>query len=81
VHPRVAEAIPPQCAAINRRYLDVCDLAVRAVVEGRRDHVHHAALLDPNASATMTPDGISSMVDELLDVHQRAGRIPETLWR
>jgi alpha-galactosidase len=81
VHPRVAEAIPPQCAAINRRYLDVCDLAVRAVVEGRRDHVHHAALLDPNASATMTPDGISSMVDELLDVHQLTGRIPENLWR
>jgi hypothetical protein len=29
----------------------------------------------------MTPDGISSMVDELLDVHQLTGRIPENLWR
>jgi alpha-galactosidase len=81
IHPRVAEPIPPQCAAINRRYLDVCDLAVRAVVEGRRDHVHHAALLDPNASATMTPGDIEAMVDELLDTHQRVGHIPQSLWR
>lgn len=81
VHPRVAEPLPPQCAAINRRYLDVCDLAVRAVVEGRRDHVHHAALLDPNASATLPPDAISAMVDELLDAHQASGRLPEALRR
>ena len=81
VHPRIAEPLPPQCAAINRRYLDVCDLAVRAVVEGRRDHVHHAALLDPNASATLPPDAIAAMVDELLDAHQATGRLPATLWR
>lgn len=81
IHPHHAEPLPPQCAAINRRYLDVCDLAVRAVVEGRRDYVHHAALLDANASATMPPDRIAAMVDELLDAHQQAGRLPEALWR
>lgn len=81
VHPHHAEPIPPQCAAINRRYLDVCDLAVRAVVEGRRDFVHHAALLDANASATLPPDRIAAMVDELLDAHQTAGRLPEALCR
>lgn len=80
-HARVAEPIPPQCAALNRRYLDVCDLAVRAVVEGRRDHVHHAALLDANAAATMPPDRILAMVDELLDAHQAAGLLPEPLRR
>lgn len=76
-----AEPLPPQCAALNRRYLDVCDLAVRAALEGSRDHVHHAALLDPNASATMPPDRIAAMVDELLDAHQAAGRLPEALCR
>jgi alpha-galactosidase len=81
VHPHRAEPLPPQCAAVNRRYLDVCDLAVRAVVEGRRDHVHHAALLDANASSVMPPDRIAEMIDELLDVHQEAGRLPEALWR
>jgi alpha-galactosidase len=81
VHPRRAEPLPPQCAAINRRSLDVCDLAVRAVVEGDRDHVHHAALLDPNTSATLPPDRIAAMVDELLDAHQNAGTLPEALHR
>jgi alpha-galactosidase len=81
IHPLVAEPLPPQCAAMNRRYLDVCDLAVRAVVEGQRSYVHHAALLDPNASATMPPQEIAEMVDELLDAHQAAGRLPEALWK
>lgn len=81
VHPRRAEPVPPQCAAINRRSLDVCDLAVRAVVEGNREHVHHAALLDPNTSTTLPPDQIASMVDELLDAHQAAGTLPEALHR
>jgi alpha-galactosidase len=81
VHPHRAEPIPPQCAAINRRYLDVCDLAVRALMENRRDHVYHAALLDANASATMPPDRIVAMVDEMLDAHQAAGHLPEGLWR
>ena len=81
VHPRVAEPVPPQCAAINRRSLDVCDLAVRALVDGDRSLVHHAALLDPNTSATLPPDRIEAMVDELLDAHQAAGRLPEALCR
>lgn len=81
VHPRDAEPIPPQCAALNRRYLDVCDLAVRAVTEGRRDHVHHAALLDANASACLRPAAIEAMIDELLDAHQAAGRLPAGLCR
>jgi alpha-galactosidase len=79
IHPRSADPLPPQCAALNRRYLDVCDLAVRAVVEGRRDHVHHAALLDPNTSATLEPDRIADLVDELLAAHETLGYLPETL--
>jgi len=81
VEPKVVPGLPPQCAAVNRRYLDVCDLAVRAVVTGQRDHVHHAALLDPNTSASLPPDRIAALVDELLDRHQELGYLPEPLWR
>ena len=81
VHPRSGDPIPPACAAINRRYLDVCELAVLAVTEGRREHVHQAALLDPNAAATMDAARIEAMVDELLDAHQAAGRLPDSLCR
>lgn len=75
VHPRPAPAIAPQCAAVNRRYLDVCDLAVRAAIDGDRARVHQAAMLDPNCSATLTLDRTAAMIDELLDEHVRAGRI------
>ena len=46
-----------------------------------RDHVHHAALLDPNTSTALPPDRIAAMVDELLDAHQATGTLPETLHR
>lgn len=81
IHPIAAEPLAPQCAALNRRYLEVCDLAVRAVVEGDREHVHHAVMLDPNSSATLSLDQMASMVDELLDAHQDAGRLPVGLCR
>jgi alpha-galactosidase len=55
-----------QCAALNRTFLNPVELTVRAVLEGRRDHVHHAALLDPNTAATLKVDEIRALVDELL---------------
>ena len=45
---RAVGELPPQCAALNRTFLNVCELTVRAALEGRREHVHHAAMLDPN---------------------------------
>ena len=48
VNPTHVGDVAPQCAALNRTFSNVCDLTVRAVLEGRRDHVAHAAMLDPN---------------------------------
>jgi len=42
---------------------------VRAALEGRRDLVYQAALLDPNTAATLTTSQIVSMVDELIEAH------------
>jgi len=47
----------------------VCDLTVRAVLEGDRRHVEHAAMLDPNTAATLTLEQIRSMCDELIEAH------------
>ena len=41
---------------LNRTFLNTVELTVRAVVEGSRDHVYQAALLDPNTAATLTTD-------------------------
>jgi alpha-galactosidase len=62
-------ALPVQCAALNRTFLNPVELTVRAVLDGRRDHVHHAALLDPNTAATLQVDDIARLVDELLEAY------------
>jgi alpha-galactosidase len=67
--PVAVGALPPQLAALNRTFLNVVELTVRAALDGRRDHVYQAALLDPNTAATLTTSQISAMCDELLDAH------------
>jgi alpha-galactosidase len=64
-------ALPPQLAALNRTFLNVVELTVRAALDGSRDHVYQAALLDPNTSATLTTAQTVAMCDELFDAHQR----------
>jgi alpha-galactosidase len=64
-------ALPPQLAALNRTFLNVVELTVRAALDGSRDHVYQAALLDPNTSATLTTAQTVAMCDELFDAHRR----------
>jgi alpha-galactosidase len=63
-------ALPPQCVALNRSFANVCDLTVAAALEGSRDHVLHAAILDPHTASTLTLDRIGALVDEMLDAHR-----------
>jgi alpha-galactosidase len=62
-------ALPPQLTALNRTFLNVVELTVRAALDGSRDHVYQAALLDPNTAATLTTDQAVAMCDELLAAH------------
>ena len=77
VNPVHVGDVAPQCAALNRTFANVCDLTVRAVLDGRRDHVHHAAMLDPNTAASLTLDQIDALVEELLEAY--ADSLPESL--
>jgi alpha-galactosidase len=61
--------LPTQCAALDRTFLNVVELAVRAALEGRRDHVLQAVALDPNAGATLSLREMGAMVDALLAAH------------
>jgi alpha-galactosidase len=79
VRPTPVADYPPQLAALNRTFLNVADLTVRAALEGDERHVHHAALLDPNAASSLSPEAIEAVVDELLDAH--AERLPAGLRR
>ena len=76
-HPKAVGTLPPQLAALNRTFLNVVELTVRAVLDGRRDHVYQAALLDPNAASVLTTRSARAMCDELLAAH--GDLIPEPL--
>jgi alpha-galactosidase len=69
LHPKAVGALPPQLAALNRTFLNVVELTVRAVLDGDRRHVYQAALLDPNTAATLTTEQIHAMCDELFEAH------------
>jgi alpha-galactosidase len=68
--PRAIGALPPQLAALNRTFLNVVELTVRAALDGSREHVYQAALLDPNTAATLTTAQAVAMCDDLLDAHK-----------
>lgn len=61
--------LPPQCAATCAPHTAVQNLTVRAALDGRRDHVHHAAMLDRHAPSVLSLDEIADMVDELIEAH------------
>jgi alpha-galactosidase len=79
VQPQRIGPIPVQCLALNRTFLNTVELTVRAVVEGSRDHVYQAALLDPHTGATLSTEQIVNMVDELIEAHGEL--IPEPIRR
>jgi alpha-galactosidase len=61
--------IPPHLAALMQTNINVQNLTVEAILTGKREHIYHAAMLDPHTSAELTLDQIWNMTDELLDAH------------
>jgi len=77
LHPIAVPEYPAHLAALNRTFLNVVELTVRAVLEERPDYVRDAMMLDPNAAATLTLDEIDALCDELTRAH--GGVIPAGL--
>lgn len=61
--------LPPQLAAIMRTNINVQELTVEAALTGKREHVYHAAMLDPHTAAELTLDEIWRLVDDLIAAH------------
>lgn len=61
--------LPPQLVAYIQPHISQHELFIRAAMEGRRDHVYHAALFDPLTAATLTMDQTVQMCDELIAAH------------
>jgi alpha-galactosidase len=69
VHPWFMGALPEQCAALNRGYLNVVDLTIHAAMTEDPRAIRQAAMMDPNAAASLTVDQIWEMCDALVAAH------------
>ncbi|MDB5078792.1 MAG: glycoside hydrolase family 4 [Chloroflexi bacterium] len=69
VQPTRIGKIPPQLAALMQTNINVQSLTVEAALTGNREHVYHAAMLDPHTAAELDLSQIWSMVDDLLEAH------------
>jgi alpha-galactosidase len=69
VAPQRVGALPPQLAALMRTNVNVQELTVEAALTGSREHVYHAAMLDPHTGAELSLAEIHDLVDALLEAH------------
>lgn len=65
----VVGELPPQLVGFIQPHVAQHELFIRAALEGRRDHVYQAAMLDPLTAATLRLDQIVEMCDELIAAH------------
>ncbi len=73
ISPVVIGDLPPQLAAMNRTNINPQLLTIEAAATGKREHIYHAAMLDPHTAAVLSIDDIVAMCDELYEAHEKAG--------
>jgi len=69
IHPTEAGHLPPQLTALIRTNINVQELTVRALMTENREHIYHAAMMDPHTSAELDLDQIWRLVDDLTAAH------------
>lgn len=69
ITPTYIGALPEQLAALNRTNINVQLLTIEAFVSRKREHVYHAAFLDPHTSSELTLDEIRALCDDLIEAH------------
>lgn len=62
--------LPTQLAALNMTNINVHQLTIQAALTKKREHIYHAALLDPHTSAELSIGEIINLCDDLLEAHK-----------
>lgn len=73
IHPTHVGSLPVQCAAMNMTNINVQLLTIEAAITGNKEHIYHAAMLEPHTSSELSIDDIIKMCDELYAAHEKAG--------
>lgn len=69
VTPTFVGDLPPQLAALNRTNINTQLLTIEAAISGKKEHIYHAAMLDPHTAAELSLDDIVSLCDDLIEAH------------
>lgn len=69
VQPTRIGSLPPHLAALMQTNVNVQSLTVEAALTGQREHIYHAAMLDPHTAAELDLDQIWNLVDDLIEAH------------
>jgi alpha-galactosidase len=69
INPCYVGKLPLQLAAMNQTHVNVHLLTIEAAVTLKREHIYHAAMLDPHTASELSIDDIRAMVDDLIERH------------
>ena len=69
VQPTHVGSLPPHLAALMQTNINVQSLTVEAALTRKREHIYHAAMLDPHTAAELSLDQIWHLVDDLIEAH------------
>ena len=69
IAPTYVGSLPPQLAALNMTNINVHLLTIEAARTRKKEHIYHAALLDPHTSSELSIDDIISLCDDLIEAH------------
>jgi len=69
VQPTSVGALPAQCAALNRSYLNVAELVVKAAIDDDPRAVRQAVMVDPATAGALPVERILDLCNELVVAH------------
>ncbi|MCV3767494.1 alpha-glucosidase/alpha-galactosidase [Rhizobium sp. TRM95796] len=69
IQPTYIGELPPQLTALIRTNINVQELTVKALLTENREHIYHAAMMDPHTAAELDLDQIWALTDDLLKAH------------
>lgn len=69
IQPTTVTDIPAQLIALMRTNLNVQELTVQALLTENREHIYHAAMLDPHTAAELDLGQIHALIDDLITAH------------
>ncbi len=70
IQQREVGKIPVHLAALMQSNINVQQLTVEAALTSKKEHIYHAAMMDPHTGAELPLNEIWDMVDELLLAHK-----------